>query len=287
VTEPARKIGRRAFVKAGGSLGALALLPSDLVGRLLDEAQASTGRRQRRRFLNAHELNALRAVCGQLVPGPPTDPDPGAIEAGVPEAIDLLLSAFLIAGRRPRIHAGGPFSNRAGSRRDDFADFVPLDRHARLGWRIRIEGSRGRRGREFAGPVRGLQEIYREGLAHLDERAQEAGAKDFASLAFPAQTAILSDQDDDRVQELLGAALANTLELMYGPPEYGGNRHLVGWRYTGWPGDSQPRGYTNAEVTGPDAASARTGRAKRAVALERFIPGFEAPLGDPSAGRTP
>jgi hypothetical protein len=286
VTEPGRKIGRRAFVKAGGSLGALALLPSDLVGRLLDEAQASS-RRRRRRFLTAHELDALRALCGQLVPGPPADLDPGATEAGVPEAIDLLLSAFLVAGRRPRIHAGGPFSNRAGSRRDDFADFVPLDRQASLGWRIRIEGSRGRRSREFAGPVRGLQEIYREGLAHLDERARAAGGSDFASLPSPAQTAILSDQGDDRVQELVGVSLANTLELMYGPPEYGGNRHLVGWRYTDWPGDSQPRGYTNAEVTGPDAASARTGRAKRAVALERFLPGFEAPLRDPLAGRTP
>src|SRR6266536_2143875 len=122
VIEPGRKIGRRAFVKAGGSLGALALLPSDLVGRLVAEAQASAGRR-RRRFLSAHELDGLRALCAQLVPGPPADPDPGAIEAGVPEAIDLLLSTFLLAGRRARIHAGGPFSDRGGSGHDDFADF--------------------------------------------------------------------------------------------------------------------------------------------------------------------
>ena len=282
--EPPPKIGRRAFVRAGGSLGALALLPSGTVGRLLDEAQAATMRRRRRTFLSAHELVTLRALCGQLVPGPPADPDPGAVEARVPEAIGVLLSTFLIAGRKPHIHAGGPFSNRAGARRDDFADFVPLDRHARLGWRIRIEGSRGRRSREFAGPVRGLQQIYREGLAHLDDRAQASAGSDFASLPAAAQMTILSDQSDDQVQELLGTALANTLELMYGPPEYGGNRHLVGWRYTGWPGDVQPHGYTNAQVTGPDSGAAGVAT-RRAVALERFLPGFEAPLRDPVSSR--
>ena len=43
---------------------------------------------------------------------------------------------------------------------------------------------------------------------------------------------------------------------MYGPPEYGGNRGLAGWGYTRWPGDVQPRGYRDDEVTGPDPAPA-------------------------------
>ena len=90
------------------------------------------------------------------------------------QAIDLLLAAF--DSTPPLIHAGGPFSNRAGSHRDDFAHFVALDRQAELGWRIRLEGSRGMPEREFAGPVTGLQEIYRGGLAHLDQRSPASTA---------------------------------------------------------------------------------------------------------------
>src|SRR5207253_1163879 len=125
----------------------------------------------------AHAPATLPAVPARSGPGPPDDPDPGALEAGVAEAIDLLLAAFTLDP--PLIHAGGPFSDRAGATHDDFADFVPLDAHAALGWRIRLEGSQGLPEREFAGPVTGLQEIYRSGLAHLDERSQQAFGVDF------------------------------------------------------------------------------------------------------------
>jgi len=263
-------ISRRAFVRAGGSIGLLALLPARRLDTLLTETARGAGGG---RFLTAHELDTLRAVCARLIPGPPEDPDPGAREARVPEAIDLLLGAFRVSP--PMIHAGGPFSGRAGGRRDDFAHFVPLDRHAELGWRIRIEGTRGIRKREFAGPVRGLQQIYREGLAHLDARADGH----FAVLPGPAQDAILSDQSDDRVQELVGVAFANTVEAMYGPPEYGGNRRLAGWSYTRWPGDRQPRGFTDRQVSELDAGDPGLD-AKAMAGLDRFIPAL-------AGGRSP
>src|SRR5256885_5470925 len=122
-------MSRRSFLQAGGSLSLLALLPPARVRQLLATAP-SPG--QRGRFLGAHELDTLRAVTARLIPGPPDDPDPGALEARCAEAIDLLLGAF--EADSPRIHAGGPFSNRAGAAHDDFADVVPLDRHAELGW---------------------------------------------------------------------------------------------------------------------------------------------------------
>jgi len=261
-------LGRRAFLKAAGALGLLALVPA----RRLQALVASVpGPGQAGRFLTAHELDTLRAVTARFVPGPPDDPDPGALEAGVAEAIDLLLAAFTLDP--PLIHAGGPFSDRAGATHDDFADFVPLDAHAELGWRIRIEGSLGIPQREFAGPVTGLQEIYRSGLAHLDERSQQAFGVDFKDAPGPAQDLLLSDQTDGDLQTFVGAALANTLEAMYGPPEYGGNRSLVGWGYTRWPGDLQPRGSTDAEVStaGPD-----TGAITGALLddLQRFLPGL-------------
>src|SRR5438067_11273448 len=234
-------MSRRTFLRAGGSLGLLALVPARRLDALLAAAPDAG---QPGRFLTAHELDTLRAVTARLVPGPPDDPDPGALEAKAAEAIDLLLGAFEVSP--PMIHAGGPFSNRAGATHDDFADFVPLDAHAALGWRIRLEGSRGMPEREFAGPVRGLQEIYRSGLAHLDERSQQAFGVDVRDAPGPAQDLLLSDQTDADLQTFVGAALANTLEAMYGPPEYGGNRSLVGWGYTRWPGDLQPRGSTDA-----------------------------------------
>ena len=263
-------VSRRAFVKAAGALGLLALLPPRRLGALVASAP---GPGQDGRFLTAHELDTLRAVCGRLVPGPPDDPDPGAVEAGCPEAIDLLLGAFTLAV--PPIHAGGPFSGRAPvgdvGTHDDFADFVPLDAHAALGWRIRLEGSQGLPEREFAGPVTGLQEIYRSGLAHLDERSQQAFGVDFKDAPGPAQDLLLSDQTDGDLQTFVGAALANTLEAMYGPPEYGGNRSLVGWGYTRWPGDLQPRGSTDAEVSqpGPDTGSITGAMLDD---LQRFLP---------------
>jgi hypothetical protein len=233
---------RRSLVRSTGAAGLLALVAPAHVRALIDEvARGAAGGR----FLRARELRTLRAVTARLIPGPPEDPDPGALEARCAEAIDLLLGAFEV--HPPLIHAGGPFSGRAGGRRDDFAHFVALDRHAALGWRIRLEGSRGMKEREFAGPVRGLQQIYREGLAHLDARA----GGDFAALPAPAQDALLLDATDPQVQELVDTALGHTLEAMYGPPEYGGNHGLVGWSYTRWPGDRQPRGFSNREVSEP------------------------------------
>jgi len=259
-------LGRRAFLKAAGALGLLALVPARRLQALVVSAP---GPGQAGRFLTAHELDTLRAVTARFVPGPPDDPDPGALEAGVAEAIDLLLAAFTLDP--PLIHAGGPFSDRAGATHDDFADFVPLDAHAALGWRIRLEGSQGLPAREFAGPVTGLQEIYRSGLAHLDERSQQAFGVDFKDAPGPAQDLLLSDQTDGDLQNFVGAALANTLEAMYGPPEYGGNQGLVGWGYTRWPGDLQPRGSTDVEVSqpGPDTGSITGAMLDD---LQRFLP---------------
>src|SRR6266404_3905662 len=207
-------LGRRSFLKATGALGLLALVPARRLQALVVSAP---GPGQAGRFLTAHELDTLRAVTARFVPGPPDDPDPGALEAGVAEAIDMLLGAFTFDP--PLIHAGGPFSDRAGATHDDFADFVPLDARAELGWRIRLEGSMGLAEREFAGPVEGLQDVYRNGIAHLDERSRGLFGVDFFHLPGAAQDVLLSDQTDADLQTFVGAALANTLEAMYGPPE--------------------------------------------------------------------
>src|SRR5205807_1693176 len=148
-----------------------------------------------------------------------------------------------------------------------------------LGWRIRLEGSRGKPECEFAGPVTGLQEAYRTGLAHLDERA----GGNFAAVPGPAQDLILSDQTDPAVQDFVGTALSDVLDATYGPPEYGGNRGLVGWTVNHWDGDAQPRGYTPEQVSEPDAQPATPALSvKAATAALKFLPAL---AGEPAAQR--
>jgi len=283
-------VDRRTFLKVSGGAGLLALVPPVRLRSLLTSS-AWARARAAGWFLTAHELETLRALTARLVPGPPDDPDPGAVEAGAAEAIDLYLSAFTFDP--PLIHAGGPFSDRAGATHNDMADFVPPDALVELAWRIRLEGTQGRPERAFAGEVVGLQQRYRTGLAHLDELAP-AGTT-FASLSGPEQDAILARGDDPALSEFRDLVLSDTLDVVYGPPEYGGNRGLVGWSTYGWPGDVQPRGYSDEQVSEPDppgqpvvplgkvqaqltldphlpdvaAAFARHGRGRRRAAFER------------------
>ena len=183
-------------------------------------------------FFSDRQYEIVRAVCARLIP---TDADAGATEAGVVDYIDTFLGAFSFDP--PRIWAGGPFSGRRGGAAS-FGAFTPLSALDELAWRTRIEGSRGRPEREFNGPVIGLQERYLEGLESLGE--------DFLDLDGEGQ--------DDRlrsVAEFTDLVYEHACEGMYGPPEYGGNRDLVGWRYIGFEGDVQPAGYTDAEVSQP------------------------------------
>jgi len=183
-------------------------------------------------FLDPHEYAVVEAAADRLIP--PLDAHPGGAALGVADYIDRLLGAFTFDP--PLIYAGGPFSGRAGGDAS-FANFLPLTRHEELAWRTRIEGSHGIAEREFNGPVRGWQEVYREGIGEL-------GA-DFCQLSGDEQDARLAAQ-----RELRALLYQHACEGAYGAPEYGGNRDLRGWAAIHFTGDSQPRGYTDEEVSG-------------------------------------
>ncbi len=183
-------------------------------------------------FFTADEHAVIAAACDRLLP--PADGHPGGRALGCADYIDGLLDAFAVDP--PRIWAGGPFSGRAGGDAS-FTTFLPLTRVEELAWRTRIEGSQGRPEREFNGPVRGWQDEYRAGLAAL-------GA-DYATVDGAEQDARLAAIPDFRA-----LVYQHACEGAYGAPEYGGNRDLAGWRAIGFPGDVQPRGYTDAEVAG-------------------------------------
>ncbi|MGA2520161.1 MAG: gluconate 2-dehydrogenase subunit 3 family protein [Acidimicrobiales bacterium] len=183
-------------------------------------------------WLTEGEYRILEAACDRLIPG---DDTAGAVAAGAPDYIDGLLGAFLVDP--PRIWAGGPTSGRFGGEAA-FGRFHRLTSFDELAWRTRIEGSKGMPEREFNGPVRGLQDVYRAGLAQL--------GRGFCDLGPEQQ-----DQALAAAAEFTEILYEHCCEGMYGAPEYGGNRDGVGWENVGFPGDVQPRGFTDAEVAGP------------------------------------
>lgn len=173
-------------------------------------------------FLTQHEHEVVRRLADRLLP--PHGEFVGGGAAGTADYVDRTLGAFNVDP--PRIWAGGPYSGRYGGEAG-FGEFLPLSRVEELAWRTRIEGSRGIAEREWNGPVRGWQEIYRDGIAALGD-----------------------DLDLDSQPELKQLLFEHACEASYGAPEYGGNRDLVGWRAIGYAGDVQPRGWTDAEVAG-------------------------------------
>jgi hypothetical protein len=234
----------------GRDLALLTLLPGPALAEWLAETSRPDGAGF---FLDAAQMRTLRALCERFIPGPPDDPDPGAREAGAADYIDLLLGAF---ERKPvQLFAGGPFSLREEGGHNHFADFIELDALEERVWRARIEGSRGIPEREWNGPVVGWQERYRRGLELLDAAARRLGAAGFVELsAFKVRWLLRLATGE--LDEFLDLAFGHTLEGMYGPPEYGGNRGRVGWSYTRWPGDHQPHNYTSEQVSEPDADEA-------------------------------
>src|SRR3984885_15788321 len=119
-------------------------------------------------FLSELQYSILTAVCARLVPA---DDAPDGAEMGAADYIDTFLGAFTFTP--PRIWAGGPFSGRFGGA-SSFSDFEELSPAEELAWRTRIEGSLGVPERERLGPVEGLQEQYRRGIAALGDDFVEA-----------------------------------------------------------------------------------------------------------------
>jgi hypothetical protein len=185
-------------------------------------------------YFDPESYATVETACERLIPA--AEGHPGATALGVADYIDGLLGAFAVDP--PRIWAGGPFSGRYGGEAS-FGEFLRPSALEELAWRTRIEGTQGIAERELNGPVTGWQQEYRDGIAAL-------GA-DFATL--PA-----ADQDTriDAVPEFKQLLYGHACEGAYGAPEYGGNRDLGGWRAIGFPGDVQPRGYTDDEVRGRD-----------------------------------
>lgn len=228
---------RRQVLQAAGFAGLAVLLPPELLAACTTPSPPAAGGGEGRPLLvlDAHEAKVVEEATARLIPGPTDDPSeaghPGAREADVTRYIDTMLGALALSP--PRIFAGGPFSNRAGWPVDDMAKFLGLTPAQVSGWTLRLAGFRAR---------------YRAGIKTLDKMA----GGDFTAASPDKMDEILA-QDPGGFMTLL---FTHAIEGTYSAPEYGGNAGLVGWHEISWPGDRQPRGYSDSAVSlsdGPDA----------------------------------
>jgi hypothetical protein len=242
-------LSRRRFMQVGLYGSAVLLIPVAPVGcgddgpKDVKQGQAGTAppAPEEGRFFDTHQYETVEALTGLIIP---EDEDPGAISARVVDYIDFLLGAFKVDP--PRIYAAGPFSGRHGGE-NGFSVYLPLSRVKEIAWRNHIEGSQGIPEREFNGPVRGLQQIYTEGVEEMDRLSQSRFQADFKDLNQGGQKSVWERLNAD----FRDIAFGHTVEGMYGAPEYGGNADRVGWKYIHYEGDRQPIGYTRQQVEEP------------------------------------
>ncbi|MGI8850373.1 MAG: gluconate 2-dehydrogenase subunit 3 family protein [Acidimicrobiales bacterium] len=215
-------------------LGGISLLPlAALMPGLLETARSLAGPGAGYVFFTSHEAAVIVDASARLVPGPQDDPTeaghPGAREANVVRYIDTMLAALSLSP--PKVHAGGPWSNRHTNGPDYMEQWVPLNAAQRYGWQRRLAS---------------LQAQYRAGVKQLDAAASTG---DFTLATQLEQDQILASP---AVMPFTNVVFEHTIEGMYSNPEYGGNAGRVGWLDIAFPGDVQPVGYTPDEVSRSD-----------------------------------
>jgi len=94
------------------------------------------------------------------------------------------------------------------------------------------------------------QQLYRQGIAELEEVSAARYGASFASLG--------PEQQDTLLTELAQAGFLwfallrdHTIEGCFADPSYGGNKDGVLWEWIGYPGPVQPRGYEAGQLECP------------------------------------
>ena len=159
------------------------------------------------RFLSGEEARALEAAVARIIPA--DDDGPGAKEAGVAVFIDLQL--------------GSAWGN--GDHQYRHPPFLPGT--PQQGYQLAFTPA----------------EMFRLGLAQLDESARKAHAMAFADLDAAQQDALLAKAEKGQLDfgplpsaVFFGALLDATMEGFLSDPIHGGNRDKIGWKLVGFPG---------------------------------------------------
>jgi len=256
-------LGRREFLKALGILLAALAAPALRIERAAAKARGG--------FFTKEERATLEALADRILP--PDDGSPGGKALGVARYVESMLTA-LDRKKKPRLFAGGPFSGRnpypdsktgTPSRRrpkNSFKHFIPPTRLQELFWRGELFGTAGipelaAIDAQLGGPKQGLRDVYRAGLAKVDEVATATKGEPYTSLSTADQDAVLAMLDagafapDPRRGNatFLELVIRHTIEGSFAPPEYGGNTKGQGWALVGLEGDVQPLGFSIFSTT--------------------------------------
>jgi gluconate 2-dehydrogenase gamma chain len=106
--------------------------------------------------------------------------------------------------------------------------------------------------RALAGDYADMLPEYRRGLRAVDRHARGKFGKRFALLGDAEKDAVLLDFEAGQVPgfkpaaEFFETVRCHVLEGVFGEPQYGGNRGMVGWRLVGFPG--QQFGYADPYI---------------------------------------
>jgi hypothetical protein len=231
-----RELSRRSFLtKSAASSASFYLLPHAIALKSASAGEPGQSPGPRLGFFSDEEFSVLEQLCEQVLPD--------STQMGAANYIENLLTAFEVDP--PRIFAGGPFSGRKpypGATHEfpenSFKNFIPLSRAQEVSWKLKLYGSTAFPGgwwnEKIYGPRKGLRELFKEGIA--------AAASDDSGPALGRT----SSEFRATIRELI-------VEGCFAAPEYGGNHDLQGWKLASFPGDSQPLGYTDDEVTLADA----------------------------------
>ena len=258
-TIAALPLSRRAFLQAISAGAVYVAWPMGSFGAAPQRGALATPR-----FLDDHEFATLEALCDRIIP---PDADPGARQLGAARYVERLLTAF--DGDAPFLFAGGPTSGRNPYADDStgtpsavfpsntFAEPIAPSGVQQLYWRAEIFGGEAAGlpphiEQQWGGTLRGLRDVYREGLAIVDEIARARAGSAFVDLSAELQDGLLDvlDQPDVfpadpvRGRTFLDIVIRHTIEGCFAAPEYGGNEGGAGWRMIGLEGDSQPLGYS-------------------------------------------
>jgi len=195
------EISRRTMLKVIGALGPSTMLPAKAA---LAAGVSSDTAPPAYRFFNADEAAFIEAAVSRLIPA--EEQWPGALEAGVPNFIDLQLAGAWGAGER--LYRSGPWQH--GTKTQGYQlPFTPAELFHKAIGAINKESA----GAPFATMSSDQQDSFLENL--------QSGGKDLGGVP--------SEVFFEQLWEL-------TLEGFFSDPVYGGNRDMVAWRMIGFPG---------------------------------------------------
>ena len=199
-------------------------------------------------LFNKRDRDMLDRLADYLLPI--HSPDSGERVYDFVAFLEAFLSAFEV--EPPRIYAGGPFSDRnpvpgAPAPPNDFKQSLPLSRYQRLAWTLRLHGPQAVVETDpfvvlsdhLKNNYVGLREIVFDGLQKAVRLAD-----DFSPRPVSPDALLLQAGPDFRV-----VFRGLVVEAAFSAPEYGGN--LGTWPVIYYPGDSQPNGYSDSDVSNP------------------------------------